>query len=45
MEIIYIILYKEESQGLDGPEKVSIRWLARYYVTYYVHVAELKETA
>jgi len=41
----YMILYKEESQGLEGPEKVSTRWPARCHVTRHVHVAELKETA
>ena len=45
MEMTYIILYKEESQGLEGPKKVSTRWPARYHVTRHVHVAELKETA
>jgi len=25
MEMIYIILYEEESQGLEGPKKVSTR--------------------
>ena len=44
MEIIYIILYEEESKGLDSPEKVSTRWPARCHVTHYVHVAELKKT-
>ena len=38
-------LYEEESQGLEGPEKISTRWPARCHVTYHVHVAELKETA
>ena len=41
----YMILYEEESQGLEGPEKVSTRWPARCHVTRHVHVAELKETA
>ena len=43
--MIHMILYVEESQGLEGPEKVSTRWPARCHVTYHVHVAELKETA
>ena len=38
-------LYKEEAQGLDGPEKISIRWPARHHVTSHMHVTELKETA
>ena len=42
---IYEMLYEEESQGLDGPEKISTTWPARCHVTYHVHVAELKETA
>jgi len=41
----YMMLYEEESQGLEGPEKVSTRWPARCHVTRHVHVAELKETA
>src|SRR6266705_6368476 len=45
MEMIYIILYEEETKGLEGPEKVSTRWPARCHVTHHVHVAELKETA
>ena len=24
-EMIYMMLYEEEAQGLDGPEKISIR--------------------
>jgi hypothetical protein len=40
-----MMLYKEESKGLDGPAKISTRWPARYHVTHHVHVAELKETA
>jgi len=31
--MIHIILYKEESQGLEGPEKISTRWPARCHVT------------
>ena len=38
------MLYKEEFKGAQ-PEKISTRWPARYHVTYYVHVTELKETA
>ena len=45
MEMIYMMLYVEEAQGLEGPEKVSTRWPARCHVTHHVHVAELKETA
>ena len=33
MEMTYMILYEEESQGLEGPEKVSTRWPARCHVT------------
>ena len=33
VEMIHIILYKEESKGLKGPVKVSIRWPMLYYVT------------
>ena len=39
------MLYEEEAQGLDGPEKISTRWPARCHVTHHVYVAELKETA
>ena len=42
---IYMMLYEEEAQGLDGLEKISKRWPARCHVTHHVHVAELKETA
>jgi len=45
MEMTYMILYEEESQGLEGPEKISTRWPARCHVTRHVHVVELKETA
>src|SRR6266702_4116949 len=45
MEMIYIILYEEETKGLEGPERISTRWPARCHVTHHVHVAELKETA
>ena len=45
MEVIRMILYEEESKGLDGPEKISTRWPARCHVTHHVHVSELKETA
>jgi len=31
--MIYMILYEEEAQGLEGPEKVSTRWPARCHVT------------
>ena len=40
-----LMLYEEESKGLDSPEKISTRWPARCHVTYHVHVAEFKETA
>ena len=43
--MIHMILYEEESKGLEGPEKVSSRWPARCHVVHHVHVAELKETA
>ena len=43
--MIYIMLYKKESKGLKGPIKVSTRWPMRCYITYYIHAAELKETA
>jgi len=43
--MIHMKLYMEESQGLEGPEKISTRWPARCHVTRHVHVAELKETA
>ena len=26
VEMIHMILYEEESQGQDGPEKISTRW-------------------
>ena len=32
-EKIYIMLYVEEAQGHDGPEKISTRWPARCNVT------------
>jgi hypothetical protein len=32
-EMIYMMLYEEEAQGLDGPEKISTRWPARCHVT------------
>jgi len=31
--IIHMMLYEEESQGLEGPEKVSTRWPAHCHVT------------
>jgi hypothetical protein len=43
VEMIHMMLYEEESKGLDGPEKISTRWPARCHVTYHVHVAELKD--
>ena len=43
--MIYMILYEEESQGLEGPEKISTQWPAGSHVTRHVHVTELKETA
>jgi len=44
VEMIHMMLYEEESKGLDGPEKISAKWPARCHVTYHVH-AELKETS
>jgi len=41
--MIHMMLYIEESQGLDGPEKISTGWPARCHVTHHVHVAELKD--
>ena len=31
--MIHKILYEEEAQGLEGPEKISTRWPARCHVT------------
>ena len=36
VEMIYMMLYEEESQGLKGPEKVSTRWPARCHVIHHV---------
>ena len=33
MGMIHMMLYEEEAQGLEGPEKVSTRWPARGHVT------------
>ena len=44
MEMIYIILYKEEVSGALWPEKVNTQG-PRAVMWHYVHVAELKETA
>ena len=43
--MIHMMLYEEESKGLDGREKISTRWPARCHVTHHVHVAELREAA
>ena len=47
-----MMLYEEESKGLDGreniytmAERISTRWPARYHVIYHVHITEVKETA
>jgi hypothetical protein len=44
MEMIYMMLYKEEVLGALWPEKVNTRG-PRAVTWYYVHVAKLKETA
>jgi len=33
MGMIHMMLYEEEAQGLEGPEKVSTQWPARCHVT------------